>query len=140
MTDSGTSNLDLIHMVQQARMQHDREAIPSQVSGRYWIESKPLEPGIPGVTERAGEWVIETTAAEVDALWLKIRLATEAGTLGYKSKVSTAPTKDQTDPQARVIVVRTADADDLVEVTRVRQALLTLGIQPLRYDRITPES
>jgi hypothetical protein len=81
--------------------------------------------------------VIETTAAEVDAVWLKVRLATEAGTLGYKSKVSTAPVKDQADPQARMMVVRTADADDLGEVTRVREVLLALGITPLRYMRIS---
>ncbi|MEZ4669844.1 MAG: DUF1917 domain-containing protein [Anaerolineae bacterium] len=131
-------NLDLIRLVQQARMAHDREAQPSSVSAVYWIESKPLKPAAPP-TPRAGEYIIETTLAEVDALWGKIRTATEAGELGYKSKVSTSPAKGQTSSEARVIVVRTADADDTADVARVETVLKALGITPQRYERITPD-
>lgn len=83
-------NLDLINMVQQARMMHDREAVPSSMNAVYWIESKSLTP-VPAITPHAGEWLIETTAAEVDDLWTKIRQATEKGLLGYKSKVLDIP-------------------------------------------------
>ena len=128
-------NLDLIQMVQQARMMHDREAVPSSMNAVYWIESKPLT-AVPTLTSRAGEWLIETTAAEVDALWTKIRQATEEGRLGYKSKVSTSPAKGQAHSDARLIVVRTYDADDLADVSRVETALREMGITNLRYERI----
>lgn len=43
-------NLDLIGMVQQARMQHDAGAAPSQMDAVYWIEAKaaPLAQQIQG--------------------------------------------------------------------------------------------
>lgn len=128
-------NLDLIQMVQKARMMHDREAVPSSMSAVYWIESKPLTP-TQTATSRAGEWLIETTLAEVDDLWVKIRQATEEGRLGYKSKVSTSPAKGQVNASARLIVVRTYDADDRTDVARVEAALRELGITNLRYERI----
>ena len=131
-------NLDLIQMVQQARMAHDRAATPSAVSAVYWIESKPLT-STPLPMPRAGEWVIETTLTEVDALWDKIKAATEKGELGYKSKVSTSPAKGQADPAARVIVVRTVDADDAADVARVEAALKNMGITAMRYERIASE-
>ncbi len=128
-------NLDLIQMVQRARMQHDREAQPSEVSGVYWIESKPLA-DTPPPTAQAGEWLIETTVSAVDALWARVKAATEAGELGYKSKVSTVPAKHQAEADARVIVARTRDADDAADVTRVEARLRALGIIPTRYERI----
>jgi len=128
-------NLDLIQMVQQARMMHDREAVPSSMSAVYWIESKPLT-SVPSITSRAGEWLIETTTAEVDDLWAKIRQATEEGHLGYKSKVSTSPARGQANASARQLVVRTYDADDVADVTRVEAALRELGITNLHYERI----
>lgn len=137
MTDNKPKppNLDLIQMVQQARIMHDREAVPSSMNAVYWIESKPLT-SAQTPTSRAGEWLIETTMAEVDDLWLKIRQATEEGCLGYKSKVSTSPAKGQANASARLIVVRTYDADDVTDVTRVESALHELGIANLRYERI----
>lgn len=132
-------NLDLIQMVQQARMAHDRDATPSAVSAVYWIESKPLAP-VPPPTPRAGEWVIETTVTNVDALWAKIKAATEAGQLGYKSKVSTSPAKGQANTAARLIVVRTRDADESADVARVEAVLKALDIPPVRYERITSDA
>jgi hypothetical protein len=127
-------NLDLIQMVQRARMLHDSQATPSTVTGLYWIESKPLRETQPP-TSHAGGWVITTTLAEVDALWAQIKAVTEAGALGYKSKVSTAPGKGQADPNARLIVIRTRDADDAEDIARVEQALRAMGIAALRYER-----
>ncbi|MBI1279636.1 MAG: DUF1917 domain-containing protein [Anaerolineaceae bacterium] len=137
MTDNKTKppNLDLINMVQQARMMHDREALPSTMNAIYWIESKPLT-STSTATSRAGEWLIETTLSEVDNLWVKIRHATETGRLGYKSKVSTSPAKGQAHTSARLIVVRTYDADDTADVARIETALREIGVTKLRYERI----
>ena len=137
MSDKETSppNLDLIRMVQAARMQHDSRALPSQVSGVYWIEAKRKTGDYPAPTPRSGQWVIATTVREVDALWLKIREATEAGLLGYKSKVSTAAGPGQHDVDARLICVRTYDSADEADAQRVRDALRHLGIdEVLRYE------
>lgn len=128
-------DMDLIRMVQQARMLHDREAVPSQMTGVYWIESKPLKEGAPP-TPRAGEWVIVTTLAAVDGLWATIREATEQGQLGYKSKVATVALKGKGDATQRTIVVRTRDADDEADVKRVETLLRSFGISEMTYRRI----
>lgn len=122
-------NLDLIQMVQRARMMHDAEARPSAVGGVYWIESKP-QTAIAPPTERAGSWCVTTPLAQVDAVWERIKQATEAGKLGYKSKVSTAPSPGQTSVDTCMILVCTYDAADTADVERVRQALHEIGIQP----------
>jgi hypothetical protein len=118
-------DLDLIQMVQRGRMAHDAEAAPSQVSAVYWIEAKRAAEGKPP-TPRAGYWAIATTLREVDAVWAAIKAATEAGQLGYKSKVATA--SHSGDPNARTIHVMTYDADDTEDVARVRAALAALDM------------
>lgn len=128
-------NLDLIQMVQAARLAHDADVLPSQVHGVYWLEVKRETPG-PGPTSRAGRWVIETTAAEIDALWVLIRTATRDGRLGYKAKATTSARAGGTDIDQREIHVATCDADDAADVERVRLALTALGVtESLRYDR-----
>lgn len=129
-------HLDLIQMVQRGRMAHDAQAQPSRMTGVYWLEAKaPL--GSPPPTARAGEWRIPTTTAAMDALWARIRAATEAGELGYKSKISTTPAHGQMADDARMIVVRTVDADDGADVQRVRAALRELGIaEEIAYARL----
>ncbi len=119
-------NLDLIGMVQQARMQHDADVLPSQVGAVYWIESKP-ENTTQQPTIRAGAFVIQTDIEEVDALWLKIREATRAGKLGYKSKVSTA--SRSSDPNARIVRVLTYDSADNADVDRIRAVLDEIGLE-----------
>ncbi len=126
-------NLDLINLVQQARMAHDAEAQPSQIAAVYWIEVKPKTPGA-APTPRAGFWLIRTTVSEVDARWVAIRAATEAGKLGYKSKVATAA-RDHADE--RVIRVMTYDADDRADVARVGDALREMGFTDATYERET---
>jgi hypothetical protein len=128
--------LDLIQMVQRGRMAHDAQAQPSQMTGVYWLEAKPLRE-TPPPTARAGEWRIPTTAAAMDALWARIKTATEAGELGYKSKISTTPAHGQAEADARMIVVRTRDADDSADVERVRAALRALGVdEAITYTRV----
>lgn len=134
-------NLDLINMVQRGRMQHDADAIPSQIRGAYWLEAKPntrTDEAIFQPTPRAGQWILPTTLSEVDALWEKIKQATQAAELGYKSKVATASRSgNNTD---RVILVRTYDANDLADVERVRSTLSALGIDDaLAYEQIVTE-
>ncbi len=135
---SDNPNLDLIQMVQKARMMHDDEAQPSQVPGVYWIEAKRQPGDYPEPTSHTGEWRIQTTVEVVDETWAIVKQATQAGELGYKSKVSTSPAQGQGYREQRLICVRTVDADDSADVERVRQALVRLGIDPnkMHYERI----
>ncbi|MBC7814978.1 MAG: DUF1917 domain-containing protein, partial [Burkholderiales bacterium] len=119
---------DLIDMVQRARMQFDSTAKPSQMGGVYWIEAKPqiAQPQMP--TSRHGQWVIPTNLDAVDDLWARIKAATEAGELGYKSKVSTSARAGQKRSTDRAIIVCTYDHADDADVQRVREALQYFGI------------
>lgn len=123
-------NMDLIRMVQQARMLHDSEAIPSQVAAVYWIEAKPHDI-VQAPTAQVGYWLIETDMAQVDSVWAAVKAATERGELGYKSKVSTA--SHGSNPDQRVIYVCTVDATDTADIKRVEAALAALGIISMRY-------
>lgn len=127
MSEKSNVNLDLIQMVQRARMQHDHEAVPSQIAGNYWIEAKCLSENCQQPTVRSGQWVLSTMIDVVDALWEQLKTATEAGQLGYKAKVSTA-SRDQADVNQRVLVVCTYDCEDQADVQRVRQALRDIGL------------
>lgn len=120
-------NLDLISKVQRARMMHDADAKPSQVSAVYWIEAKSQTADTPQPTPRAGQWVLDTTVTQVDSQWAQVKQATEAGKLGYKSKVSTA-SHDQRDPDARRIVVRTYDSNDQDNVKQIGETLSALKL------------
>ncbi|MEO0563316.1 MAG: putative phosphothreonine lyase domain-containing protein [Chloroflexota bacterium] len=118
-------DLDLIQMVQRARMMNDNTAQPSDISAVYWIEAKAPNPS---PTPRAGKWEIHTHVDEVDALWAKVKAATEAGELGYKSKVSTSPGKDQANANARIIHIRCSDSADEADLERVRVKLHEIGV------------
>ncbi|GAB5492992.1 MAG: hypothetical protein Phog2KO_32070 [Phototrophicaceae bacterium] len=134
MSDNKASKLDmdLINMVQNARMMHDKDAVPSKVPGVYWIESKnPTPKNKP--TPRTGEFHIQTTVDAVDEHWTVIKEATEKGLLGYKSKVSTSPTDGTPHGKQRLICVRTYDADDSEDRQRIQTQLLELGFTELIY-------
>ncbi len=132
-------DLDLIDMVQRARMMHDEAARPSDYAAVYWIEAK-REPGdYPAPTANAGEWRVRLTVETVDAVWEMVKRATVEGKLGYKSKVSTRPAAGQADPDERLLCVRTYDVDDLADMRRVRAALLKLGLSGLQYVPDKPE-
>lgn len=127
----GKPDLDLINMVQQARMAHDADAKPSQVAAVYWIEVKPRDGG-QTPTSRAGHWLIRTSIKDVDTVWAAIKAATERGELGYKSKVATA-SRDRANE--RLIYAMTYDADDADDVRRVGDALRALGLDDATYTR-----
>ena len=87
--DEQSPDLDLIQMVQRARMLHDQSARPSDYTSVYWIEAKQQSGDTPAPTANAGEWRATLPAAEVDAVWERVKALTARGELGYKSKVST---------------------------------------------------
>lgn len=126
-------NLDLIAMVQRARMLHDATARPSDLAAVYWIEAKRIKGGYPAPTAKAGEWRVSLLAATADEAWEQVKALTLAGKLGYKSKVSTRPAAGQADPDQRLLCVRTYDADDRADVERVKSALLAIGFTGLEY-------
>lgn len=126
-------DLDLIRRVQEARVQHDATATPSTAGGVYWIEAR-RQPDGPAATARAGMFVIPTDVTVVDALWRTVKRATEAGELGYKSKVSTASRAGLRDD--RMIHIMTYDADDMADVARIARALEALDIKPAEYRRV----
>ncbi|KXK14581.1 MAG: hypothetical protein UZ15_CFX003003025 [Chloroflexi bacterium OLB15] len=108
MPSNDPLDLNLIQMVQRARMAHDAEAVPSEAAGVYWVEAKrEIEGKEP--TSRAGVWVVPTTTSGIDALWATIKQATREGKLGYKSKAATASRSLGVDQADRVIHVLTYD-------------------------------
>ena len=129
MTRENDIDLDLIQQVQRARIEHDRTALPSQMTAVYWIEAKNEQPGAHRPTPRLCEWRIDTTAADADTLWRRIREATWQGALGYKSKVSTRAARTQHSVDQRQVVVMMYDRDDDAHIARVRQQLLDLDVR-----------
>lgn len=130
---SGDINLALIQMVQDARMLHDETALPSDYAAVYWIEAKCPDGAHPAPTAHAGEWRVSLRADEVDEAWQKVKAATIAGKLGYKSKVSTRPAAGQAHPDQRMLCVRIGDARDAQAVARVKAVLLGMGLRDLVY-------
>lgn len=133
MGDKPGLNLDLIQMVQRARMLHDDAAMPSRMSAVYWIEAKRRGDAQPGPSANAGEWRASLRLEDVDAVWERVKALTQAGKLGYKSKVSTRPAAGQTNPDERLLCARTYDATDQADVARVEQALRGLGLREMEY-------
>ena len=54
MSEGANFNLDLIQMVQRARMLHDETAVPSDMTAVYWIEAKRRDGDTPGPTSTGG--------------------------------------------------------------------------------------
>ena len=131
-------DLDLIQMVQEARMLHDQTARPSDYAAVYWIEAKREAGEYPAPTANAGEWRISVTVETVDEIWERVRRATVAGQLGYKSKVSTRPAAGQTGTDERILCVRTYDAGDSEDIARIERVLLDMGLRDLYYVRDKP--
>lgn len=126
-------NLELIEMVQSARMLHDAVARPSDLAAVYWIEAKRSQGVYPAPTANAGQWQVLLLAETADAVWERVKALTVAGKLGYKSKISTRPAAGQVDADKRLLCVRTYDARDQRDVERVEMALLAIGMSCLEY-------
>lgn len=125
MSKNGQPDLDLISMVQKARLMHDAEATPSEVSAVYWIEVKCETCTAP--TAQTGQWTLNVHKQDVDTVWEKVKTATIQGKLGYKSKVSTASRSGE-HVDSRTIVVMTPDHSD-EEIQRIHHNLIALQIE-----------
>ena len=77
-------NLDLIQMVQRARMLHDESAVPSAMAAVYWIEAKRRQGDFPAATANAGEWRVKLRVDTVDEVWERVKALTLAGELGLQ--------------------------------------------------------
>lgn len=103
---------------------------PSGVVDDYWIYAERRDrESYPKHGDRGGKWMLFIKNSEVDSWWLKIKAATESGTLGGSAKVATMkPNPNAASPDTRVICVYTYDVDDESDCTRVREALRHLGV------------
>lgn len=115
---------------------------PSKVYHDYWLYS--IHPEYENLKKDinysyTGKWIIFPSTKEVDKVWSKIKKATEAGKLGFASKVSTmAPTRY--DPNFKCICVYTKDYRDKEDVLKVRESLRKLGftnVLPYKTDEAT---
>jgi hypothetical protein len=114
---------------------------PSEVTDVYWIYASRQKGKYPGSGENSGKWLVFISVDNVDAIWKKIKLATETGLLGGASKVSTAkPNPNATDSNMKVICVYSYDYTDKDDVMRIRQELRKIGIEnkiPYKTDNAT---
>lgn len=105
------------------------EQRPSQETGEYWLFAERQTGSYPKATENCGKWLIFVAISQVDAVWMKVREATEMGRLGGSAKVATArPNPNATDSESKVICVYTYDWTDEQDVRRIRQELREIGV------------
>ena len=116
---------------------------PSKVTDVYWIYAERKKEVYPEATIRSGKWLIFVSPGRLDALWRKIKYATENGKLGYESKTTTAkPNSLAGKSRQKVICVYTYDWTDEEDVRRVRSELKKLGIVwriPYKSDQDTSD-
>ena len=111
------------------RKKQPPEYLPSQVTTTYWIDAVRMIGAYPEATKRSGKWLIFVPLENVDAVWERIKKATEEGRLGDSEKVATAkPNPNATDLSKKVICVYSYDWKDREDVVRIRTELRTLGI------------
>jgi hypothetical protein len=102
---------------------------PSEVSDVSWLYARRKADGYPVNSPRGGKWLVFVKLAHVDAVWEKVKAATEQGLLGGSSKAATMkPNPNATNPDTKVICVYTYDWADEEDVRRVREKLRELGI------------
>jgi hypothetical protein len=109
---------------------------PTELPDRDWLYAVRKKGTYPKPTDRSGKWLIFVPVEKVDALWKKVRAATEEGQLGDRSRVATGkePTPWAEEPDSKVIAVYTYDSEDKKDVMRIREKLRTLGFkQELHY-------
>ncbi len=106
-------------------------SLPSKCNHIYWLYAERQKGRYRKATKRSGKWLIFAPAAEIDALWVKVRELTERGKLGNDSKVST---KRGNKGRDHVICVYTYDWTDEADCMRIREGLREAGIEkPLPY-------
>ena len=104
-------------------------SMPSQSKDAYWIFAERQVGQYPEATDRSGKWLVFVPLEKIDAVWERIKQATEKGRLGDSAKVATARTNpNAVDQDKKVICVYTYDWHDRADVMRIREELRTLGI------------
>lgn len=102
---------------------------PSEVDDEPWIYVERKKGKYPEPTDNSGKWLINVWAHNLDLVWKKIRVATEAGKLGFASKTSTAmPSPLAPKENLGVICVYTYDFTDTADVMRIREELRKIGV------------
>lgn len=102
---------------------------PSEVVDNYWLYAERKTGDYPEAAENCRKWLVFVPEQRIDAVWAKIKLATEEGRLGDSAKVATArPNPNAANPDTKVICVYTYDWTDEEDVRRIRQELRNLGI------------
>jgi Domain of unknown function (DUF1917) len=121
--------------VEEDDMDTDDMRQPSTVVDAYWLLAERHVGHYPPSTPRCGKWLLFIPAVDIDTVWQRVKHATEDGLLGDSAKVATArPNPNARSPNMRVICVYTYDVDDDADVTRVREALRSLGFtQKIAY-------
>jgi hypothetical protein len=102
------------------------DAAPSTVTEDFWVHV--AAPGSLQPTRRTGKWLLFTPAEDHNAVWAKVRAATEAGELGIAAKASTArPNPHQGGSGALLTCVYTHDYENHDDVRHVLASLRKLG-------------
>lgn len=126
------------------KQMHDNffsDANPSEVKDAYWIFATRQKGKYPTSNKNSGKWLVFVSVDNVDAVWEKIKLATENGLLGGSSKASTAKANpNATNSNMKVICIYTYDYTDKDDVMRIREELRKIGIVnkiPYKTDNAT---
>lgn len=107
----------------------EQQARPSLVTDDYWVYAERKTGVYPTATERSGKWLIFVPLPNIDAVWERVRAATEAGKLGDSAKTATAmQNPNAVDQTKKVICVYTYDWQDKEDVMRIRAELRNIGI------------
>ena len=105
------------------------ECKPSEVTEVYWLYAIRRVGSYPAATDRSGKWLVFVHVSHIDAMWAKIKKATEQTKPGGSSKVATAiPNSNAIEPDKKVICVYTYDWTDGEDARRVREELRQLGV------------
>ena len=108
--------------------QLSHQKLPMEVKDAYWVFAF-REKGIYPKSVNPGKWLIFVSVKDIDAIWMKIRKATEDGLLGDSAKSSTAKDNGMSrNKNSKVICVYTYDWKDKNDVFRIRSVLRELGI------------
>ncbi len=110
---------------------------PSKTTQTYWIVQDAPGSAPEAIEDEAvGKWLIFQEPDQIDTLWIKVRDATVALTLGISAKVSTAKPNPASRDSRKVIYVYTKDWADEPDVMRVRERLRELGfVDRIGYKR-----
>ncbi len=111
------------------------EPAPPEAEG--WVyATAPVRPEMVDWSE-SGKWLVHCSFPYYEEVWGKLKVATEAGELGFLSKIRNPENPMVRMERSLVACVYTYDYEDLADVRRVLVALRELGFvrETLRYKR-----